>query len=62
MVLGCVLFTAGNYAGSLTSLELLNYYLTLAMSIDCVSLSIVSNPNNQKEQGRLFFRTDPDQT
>ena len=36
-VLGCVLRTAGssiiwNYADPLTSLELLNYYLTLAMS------------------------------
>ena len=37
MVLGCVLRTAGssiiqNYADPLTSLELLNIYLTLAMS------------------------------
>ena len=37
LVLGCVLRTAGssiiwNYADPLTSLELLNYYLTLAMS------------------------------
>ena len=37
LVLGCVLRTAGsliicNYADPLTSLELLNYYLNLAMS------------------------------
>ena len=37
LVIGCVLRTAGrsfmwNYADPLTSLELLNYYITLAMS------------------------------
>ena len=40
LVLGCVLCTAGssiiwNYADPLTSLELLNYYLTLVMSSVC---------------------------
>ena len=40
LVLGCILRTAGssiirNYADPLTSLELLNYYLTLAMSSKC---------------------------
>ena len=37
MIIGCVLRTAGssiiwNYADPLTSIELLNYYLTLAMT------------------------------
>ena len=50
LVLGCVLSTAGssiiwNYADPLTSLELLNYYLTLAMSSSRFCIVCHSTPS-----------------